>query len=180
PYGYGQPGQDQWAELEGGGYNRSFIAVLSAWVLLTWGFVFGIIGALVLWVNSVTELIPGGVTLSQDVLDLADRADDQIVATAGLAIIIGLVHIIGAVGIFGHRRWGRAFGIVLGLLGVLAGLGIITVSAGFEALDVGLDEAVKGEEGSLAASLLVLGSYLLVLLGMFVGRRHFKKRGVED
>jgi hypothetical protein len=130
-------------------------------------------------VNSVTELIPADVTLSQDVQDLAARADDQIIATGGILLILGLIHLIGAMGIFAHRRWGRAFGIVLGFLGVLVGLGIITVSAGFEALDVGLDEAIKGEEGSLAASALVLFSYLLVLLGMFVGRRHFKKQGVE-
>ncbi len=179
PYAYAQPGQDAWAAAEPGGWNRSFIAVLSGWVLLTWGFVFGIIGAIVLWMSSVTNLIPDNVVLSQDVLDLAAKMDDQIIATGGIALIVGLMHLIGAVGIFGHRRWGRAFGIVLGLLGVLAGLGIITVSAGFEALDVGLNEAIKGEEGSLAASLLVLFSYLLVFLGMFVGRRHFKRKGVE-
>ena len=179
PYGYAQPGQEAWPEVEVG-WNRSFIAVLAGWVLLTWGLVFGIIGAIILWLNSVTELIPESVTLTEDVLDLAARADDQIIATGGIVLILGLMHLIGAVGIFGHRRWGRAFGIVLGFLGVLAGLGIITISAGFEAIDVGVEAAVEGEEGSLAASILVTGSYLLVLLGMFVGRRHFKRKGVED
>ncbi len=179
PYGYAQPGQEAWPEVEVG-WNRSFMAVLAGWVLLTWGLVFGIIGAIILWLNSVTELIPESVTLTEDVLDLAARADDQIIATGGIVLILGLMHLIGAVGIFGHRRWGRAFGIVLGFLGVLAGLGIITVSAGFEAIDVGVEAAVEGEEGSLAASVLVTGSYLLVLLGMFIGRRHFKRKGVED
>jgi len=178
PYAYAQPGQDAWAQAEPAGYGRSFIAVLSGWVLLTWGLVIGIIGAIVLWMNSVTDLIPADVT-NQDVLDLAARADDQIIATGGIALILGLIHLIGAMGIFAHRRWGRAFGIVLGFLGVLVGLGILTVSAGFEALDVGLEQAVEGEEGSVAASLLVTFSYLLVLLGMFVGQRHFRKQGVE-
>jgi hypothetical protein len=179
PFAYAQPGQDAWGQAEPAGYGRSFIAVLSGWVLLTWGLVIGIIGAIVLWMNSVTDLIPEGVTLSADVLDLADRADEQIVAVGGIALILGLIHLIGAVGIFGHRRWGRAFGIVLGLLGVLVGLGIVTISAGFEALDVGLDAAIEGEEGSLAAGAVVFFSYLLVLLGMFVGRRHFRKQGVD-
>jgi hypothetical protein len=179
PYAYAQPGQEQYYEQGQGAYNRSFMAVLAAWVLLTWGLVFGMIGAIVLWLNTVTDLIPETVVLSEDVLDLAARADDQIIAVGGIALIIGLMHLIGSMGIFAHRSWGRAFGIVIGFLGILAGLGIITVSAGFEAMDVGLDEAIKGEEESLAASLLVLGSYLLVFLAMFVGRRHFRKKGVE-
>ena len=180
PYAYAQPGQDAWAQAEPAGYGRSFIAVLSGWVLLTWGLVIGIIGAIVLWMNSVTDLIPADATLSQDVQDLAARADDQIIATGGIALILGLIHLIGAMGIFAHRGWGRAFGIVLGFLGVLVGLGIFTISAGFEALDVGLEQAIEGVEGSVASSLLVTFSYLLVLLGMFVGRRQLKKQGVED
>jgi hypothetical protein len=186
PYAYAQPGQESWQgqpdtyEQGGRRYGRSFIAVLAGWVMLTWGLVFGITGALVLWMNSVTDLIPADITLSQDVLDLAAKADDQIAAVGSIALIIGIIQVIGAVGIWAHRRWGRAFGIVIGLIGVLAALGIITVSAGFEAMNVGLDEAIKGEEGSLAASVLVLGSYLLIFLAMYVGRRQFRRKGVED
>jgi hypothetical protein len=146
--------------------------------MLTWGIVWVVLGALVLWKNSVTGWL-GDTELSAEVMDLAQRADEQIVAVGGIALILGLIHVIGAIGIFGHRSWGRAFGIVLGLLGVLVGLGIITVAAGFEALDVGIDEAIKGEEASLGGSLLVLGTYLLVFLAMFVGKRHFRKQGVE-
>jgi hypothetical protein len=184
PYPYAQPGQEPWPGQEqawvqgGAGYGRSFMAVLAAWVLLTWGIVWAVLGALVLWVQSVTSLI-GDAQLSTEAMDLARRADEQIVAVGGIALILGLIHVIGAIGIFGHRRWGRAFGIVLGLLGVLIGLGIITVAAGIEALDVGVDEAIKGEEASLGGSLLVLATYLLVFLAMFVGRRHFRKQGVE-
>jgi hypothetical protein len=180
PYGYAQPGQEAWGQAEPSGYNRSFIAVLGGWILIVWGVVMGVIGALVMWTNSVTELIPDGVTLSPDVLDAARQADDQIMAVSGILLILGIVQLIAGIGILGHRRWGRAFGIVLGLLGLLAGLGIITISFGFEALDVGVDEAIKGEEGSLAASGVVFFSYLLVFLGMFVGRRHFRRKGIAD
>ncbi len=183
PYAYAQPGQEQWPGQElawgqgGAGYGRSFMAVLAAWVMLTWGIVWVVLGALVLWVKSVTSLI-GDAALSADAMDLARQADEQIVAVGGIALILGLVHVIGAIGIFGHRNWGRAFGIILGLLGVLAGLGIITFAAGFEALDVGIDEAIKGEEASLGASVVVVASYLLIFLAMFVGKRHFRKQGV--
>jgi uncharacterized membrane protein (DUF2068 family) len=182
PYGYAQPGQEQWiGEAEVGGYNRSFLAVLSAWVLLTWGLVWGFSGALVLYFQGLTDWLPD-VTFSADVNQLIDdveSAQERIVAFGGILLIIGIVQVIAAVGVFGHRRWGRAFAIVISILGILGALGIFTVSAGFEAMDVGLDEAIKGEEGSIAASVIVLASYLIVFLGMTVGRRHFRKRGVE-
>jgi hypothetical protein len=150
-------------------------------VLLTWGFVFGIVGALVLYFQSITEWLPD-VTLSADVNQLladVEGTEESIFALGGILLIIGIIQLIAAVGVFGHRRWGRAFAIVISLLGILAALGIFTISAGFEALDVGLESAMEGEEGSVAASLFVLGCYLLVFVGMVIGRRHFKRRGVE-
>jgi hypothetical protein len=182
PYAYAQPGQDAyWDQAQGGGgYNRSFLAVLAGWVLLTWGFVFGVMGALVVYFQSITEWLPD-VALSADVNELiadVESTDDRIFALGGILLIIGLIQIIAAVGVFGHRRWGRAFAIVISLLGILAALGVFTISAGFEALDVGLEQAMEGEEGSVAASLFVFACYLLVFLGMVVGRRHFRRRGV--
>ena len=155
--------------------------MLAGWVLLTWGLVWGIAGALVLWAQSVTDWI-GDLTLSTDVTDLiaeVESAEESIFALGAIMVIVGIIHLIGAVGIFGHRRWGRAFGIVLGLLGILGALGIFTISSGFEAMDVGLTDAIQGEEASVAASIFVLACYALVFLGMFVGRRHFKKKGVQ-
>jgi hypothetical protein len=181
PYAYAQPGQDQYYAQGEGGYQRSFLAVLAGWILLTWGFVFGIAGALVLYAQSITDWL-GDLTLSPDVTDLiadVEATKDSIFAFGGILVIMGIIQIIGAVGIFGHRRWGRAFGIVLGLLGTLAALGVFTISAGFEAMDVGLTQAIEGEEASVGASLFVLACYLTVFLGMVVGRRHFKKRGVQ-
>jgi hypothetical protein len=183
PYAYAQPGQgqDQYYAQGEGGYNRSFLAVLAGWVMLTWGFVWGIIGALVLYFQNFTDWLPD-VTFSADVEEAManiEAVDERILAAGGIALIIGIIHLVGAVGIFGHRRWGRAFGLVIGLLGILAALGIFTISAGFEAMDVGLDEAIKGEGSSLAASFFVLGCYGLIFLGMILGRRHFQKKGVE-
>ncbi len=184
PYAYAQPGQEPWPGQEqaydqaAGGYGRSFLAVLAAWVLLTWGLVFAVIGGLVLWANSITDLI-GDADLSTEMMDLVQQADEQIVAVGGIALILGIIQLIGAVGIFGHRRWGRAFGIILGLLGVLAGLGMFTIAVGFESLDVGFDTALKGEEVSAGGSLVVFITYLLVLVAMFVGKRQFRKTGVQ-
>ena len=182
PYAYAQPGQDQYYAEGEGGYNRSFIAVLAGWVMLTWGLVWAIAGALVLYAQSITDWI-GDVALSADVETVIadiEATEDRIFAFGGILIIAGIIQMIGAVGIFGHRRWGRAFGIVIGLLGILAALGIFTISSGFEAMDVGLTQAIEGEEASVAASVFVLACYGLIFLAMFVGRRHFKRKGVQS
>jgi len=46
-------------------------------------------------------------------------------------------------------------------------------------LDVGLMDAITGEEASVGASIFVLACYGLVFIAMFVGRRHFKRKGVQ-
>ena len=182
PYAYAQPGQDQYYAQTEGGYDRSFVAVLAGWILLTWGFVWGIAGALVLYAQSVTDWL-GDLTLSadaQELIDSVEATEDRIIGFGGILVIIGIIHLIGAIGIFGHRRWGRAFGVVRGLPGIPAALGIFTVSAGLEALDVGLNESIDGVEQSIGASLFVLICYGFIFLGMIGGRRHFRKKGVQD
>ena len=146
PFAYAQPGQDQYYAEGEGGYNRSFIAVLAGWVMLTLGFVWGIAGALVLYAQSITDWL-GEVALSPDAQQLIsdiESTQDRIVAFGGVLMIIGIIQIIAAVGILGHRRWGRAFGIIIGLLGILGALGIFTISSGFEAMDVGLERGHQG------------------------------------
>jgi hypothetical protein len=180
PYAYAQPGQDQyWDQNAPGGYRRSLLAVVSAFLLLTWGLVFGITGAFVLWTDNIASHI-GDVSLSAELMELVEEADREIFAVGAVLIIVGIIHMIAAVGVFGHRRWGRAFAVVLGILGTLAGLGAMFVAVGFEALDVGFDIAFKGEETSLAASAFVFITYLFILVSMFLGRGHFKKKGVES
>jgi hypothetical protein len=189
PYAYAPQGQQAWPgdsqywEEGATGYGRSFIAVLAGWAMLAWGLVAAIVGGMVLYFRSITDLVPD-VPLSADVTNAIndiEAVDDRIFAVGGILLIIGIILVIGAIGVFGHRKWGRAFGIVMGLLGTLLGIGIIMSAVGFEALnpDIGLDAAITGEEASLGAGIFVTATFLLIFLGMFVGRRHFKKRGVQ-
>lgn len=185
PYAYapqGQqqpwPGDAQYWEEGATGYGRSFIAVLAGFAMLTWGIVIAVGGGLVLWTNDLLGHLEG-VTLSAEATNLVQQADEQVVATGGILLILGIVLFIGAIGVLAHRKWGRAFAIVLGLLGTLLGIGIIMAAVGFEAMDVGLDTALTGEEASLGAGVFITATFLLIFLAMFVGRRHFKKRGLE-
>ena len=184
PYAYAQPGQQPWAapepywDQEASGYGRSFLAVLAGFVLFTWGVVTAVVGGIVLWLGDLDQFVDS-TTVSAEVLELVEQADQQITATGGILAILGIILMIAAVGIWAHRRWGRAFGIVLGLLGTILGIGILVVAVGFEALDVGLDQATTGESASIGAGLLILGTFVLVLVAMIVGRRHFRLRGVS-
>ena len=112
--------------------------------------------------------------------NLVEQADEEVVAWGGILVILGIIFMIGAVGVLAHRRWGRAFGIVLGLMGTIFGIAIIFSAIGWEIFQgVAFDRALSGEEASVGAGIFVTATFLLILLGMFVGRGHFRKTGVE-
>jgi uncharacterized membrane protein (DUF2068 family) len=154
--------------------------VLAGFALLTWGLVIAMGGGLLLWTNDLLGHI-SGLDLSPEMVDLVEQADEQVVAWGGILVILGIIHMIAAVGVLAHRRWGRAFAIVLGLIGTIFGIAIVFSAVGWEIFQgAEIDTALTGEEGSVAAGVFVAGTYLLILLAMFVGRRHFRKRGVAS
>jgi uncharacterized membrane protein len=83
------------------------------------------------------------------------------------------------VGILAHRKWGRAFGIVLGLIGTIWGIGMVLTSLNFSIGDFDVEGALAGDEPALGVSILFTIFYLIVLVAMFLGRRQFRKKGVE-
>ncbi|MFV2065043.1 MAG: hypothetical protein ACC726_16255, partial [Chloroflexota bacterium] len=103
----------------------------------------------------------------------------QPTAAGGAMLILGITQMIAALGIWAHRKWGRAFGVVLGLLGTLFGIGMIVSAITFEAGGVTVEGTFAGDEVSLGAGILVFGTYLLILLAMYLGKRHFRKKGIE-
>ena len=80
-----------------------------------------------------------------------------------IVLVLGLLHLVAAIGVFLHKSWGRLLGIVLGVLGVL--LGVLSV---VPALGV-------GESGSLVFGVLLLLGYGLVVLGLLGGGSHFRR-----
>ena len=113
--------------------------MLAGFLLLTWGVIFIVAGAMVLWLGTVAEAI-SSLTLSAEAMDIVADLDKQPNAFAGIVIILGIMQTIGAIGILAHRAWGRAFGVVLGLLGTIAGIGMI-----LSAIDLNVgDFAIRG------------------------------------
>ena len=114
-----------------------------------------------------------------EALDLVAEFNKQATAYGAILLIIGIVQLIGGVGVLAHRSWGRAFAIVLGLLGTIWGIGLLLTSVRFDIGDMSVQGALAGEESAVAMATIVLVCYLLVFLAMFVGRRHFRRRGVS-
>ena len=92
-----------------------------------------------MWLGNLDEVVKD-LTLSAETMDLVAEFNKQANAYGALMLILGIMQTIGAVGILAHRAWGRAFGVVLGLLGTILGIGLLVSSVD---LNLG-DQAIKG------------------------------------
>ena len=183
PYAYAQPNQQGWPadpnywDQGGVGYGRSFLAVLAGFVLVTWGIILAVSGGMLMFLDDVGTYLPTFENAAtQDAIDeiLADAT-----GPGGVAVMLGIILAIGAVGIWAHRKWGRAIGVVIGLLGTVLGIAMVVSSVAFDVPDLFKSSGDFVGDQELGISLVVLFSFLLVFLAMFVGRRHFRKKGVS-
>jgi len=184
PYAYGQPGQPAWPaeasywDQSAGGYGRSFVVVLAGFLLLTWGLVFALAGGLVMWLGNLDEIVKD-LTLTTEITDLVSEFNKQASSYGAILLILGIMQMIGAVGILAHRAWGRAFGVVLGLVGTIWGIGMILSAVDLDIGDFAIRGTMAGDQSAAGFALIVFICYTLVFLSMFVGRRHFRKKGVS-
>jgi hypothetical protein len=82
-----------------------------------------------------------------------------------IALVWGLLEIVGAIGMFAHRGWGRAIGLVVGVLGLLLwGLSLLSALGG--GADAGSSIAFTG---ALAAG------YGLTVFALVTGSAHFRR-----
>jgi hypothetical protein len=154
------------------------VVVLAGFLLLTWGLVFAIAGGLVMWLGSLDDVVRN-LTLSAEALDLVAEFNKQANTYGAILLILGIVQAVGGVGILAHRSWGRAFGVVLGLLGTIWGVGMILTAVNLDIGDFAIRGALAQDQPALAFALIVFLCYALIFLAMFVGRRHFRRRGVS-
>jgi hypothetical protein len=183
PYAYAQPGQQPWPQdaqywdPKAGGYGRSLLAVLAGAVLMAWGLVFGVAGAAIMYLGNLDRFV-ADLTLTAEQSRLVADFNEQAFSYGAILLLIGIIQFIGGVGVFAHRSWGRAFAVVLGLLGILWGIGLVVSSLRLQVGDQQVDGLLADNQGALAFAVIVLVTYLIVFLGMFVGRRHFRRKGV--
>jgi hypothetical protein len=79
-------------------------------------------------------------------------------------LVLGIVHMMAAGGVFAHRGWGRWLGIVLGLIGTIVGVWLTYRVA-----------AADGRFASYVAPLAILIPYGLTLLALLFPGDHFRR-----
>ena len=131
-----------------------------------------------MWQGNLNSIV-ADMVLTPAQLDLVTEFNKQAFSYGAILLLIGITLLIGGIGVFSHRSWGRAFGIVLGFLGVVWGIALVV----FSTIDVRVGDTevlgdFVGNQSALAFAVVVLVSFLLVFLAMFVGRRHFRRKGV--
>jgi len=149
------------------GYNTSILAIIAGVVLLLWGLLWTFGGIALIAVSNVTGLITDN--LGQN---LADSIHNIIVVVGAVVLIIGLLQLLSALGVWLHKSWARILGILFGILGTLFGLAAVAGAAQNRNLS-GISSNASGN--SMAGALVVLVSYALILVVLIIAGGHFRR-----
>jgi hypothetical protein len=86
---------------------------------------------------------------------------------AGLAFVVvfwGLLEIVASIGMFIHRGWGRALGLIVGVVGLLfTGLGLLGALGG------------NANAGGVAIAAVFVAGYALTVVALVTGGAHFRR-----
>jgi len=168
--GWAQPQPQYWvqpAATADYGHGTSIWAVIAGIPLMIYGLIIVLIGAGLLIVRSFVDDV-----IRQGSLDasLAQSVRDAIAVVAVIILIIGILQVLAAIGIWAHKGWGRWLGIVWGVLGTLIGLAALGGSR--------TTTTINGDTTSsnLGGALFILVPYGFVLIAMIIGGGHFHRR----
>lgn len=168
PQGYPQPGYPQQGYAPAGPIYSASALVAVAGLLLA---VFGLLAM----VGGVWLLGQGGELqrfIQQTTVNLFGSRLDQSTLRAvlspmpGVLLVVGALQVILGAGIFAHKGWARALGILLALLGILVGI----AGVGF-ALAL-----APGSSVPLIAAIVTLLGYAFIFLALTAGGAHFYRR----
>ncbi len=103
-----------------------------------------------------------------------------VVVLGVVIVVVGILHVVAAAYIWRHQSWARALGLILALLGAI--LGALVLPAAFSpAFTTGSQGELINVGPDLTSILIGLSvvPYLLVVVGLVLGGRHFRKRHDE-
>jgi hypothetical protein len=153
------------------------MAVIAGALMIIWGLFLGVYGALALWLGNLDEyLVEAGV--SAEIRESLQEVFREPVAGV-ILIIVGVILVLGGLLVWAHRGLGRAVGIVFGLLGTIAGIGIVLSTTDLTLGDITIAGNLGDDDTALAFAIFTLLTWLFIFLAMFIGRRHFRRRGVS-
>jgi len=164
--GWGQPGY--WPAAPE--YPNNPLVVVAGIILVVFGVLATLIGLFGMVVGSfaatlIEEYLPPEAALEFDFRAFATF----LLLIFGIILVVGILHFLSAIGIFMHKGWARAIGIVLAVLGLLLGVvGAVGVAqAAVSAAEAGSEAVVP---------VIVAISYGLTLFALIAGGNHFRRR----
>jgi len=157
--------------------GRSLFAVLAGLLLLVAGLGKLIAGAGAVVVGTQgAKLVQDVQGVTPEMITFLQDNQNAFTASGGALIVIGLLEFIAAVGIFGHRGWGRYLGLLLALVGIAGGvIGIITANGG----PIVSNGQTFDFQQNLGPSIVLLVFYAIIFLGLLVGRGQFRLKQVD-
>ncbi len=125
--------------------------------ILTFGFgtLFGLLGGLVAAVGT-----------SETGFEVFGPIGSLVAGLAFVVVFWGLLEIVASIGMFIHRGWGRALGLIVGVAGSV--FGVLALLGSFSASDA--------SAGGIGFSLVLLAGYGLTVLALVTGGEHFRRR----
>jgi hypothetical protein len=129
------------------------LAVLGAW-LLTQG---PALGDLVQRLRSVDLVV---------LKPTRETIRSVVSASPGALMVLGVLQLLVGAFVLGHRSWARWLGVVLGLLGLVFSIVVVTSTLAL----------VAGASVQLIVAVAFLVAYALVVLALIAGGGHFRAR----
>jgi hypothetical protein len=154
-------------------YPTSAAVVLAAIVLLVAGLLATLVGGAIIVAGSLFTAVlrdggTGSFPFGSAPTEFFDSAADVFRIIGGVTLVGGLLHVIAAIGIFAHKNWARALGVLLALLGTLLGAAGVYGALYFTIQD--------GPMTGLATVVVFLVAYAFTLLALLLGGSHFSRR----
>lgn len=152
-------------------YQTSALAAMAGIVLLLFGGAATLVGGAGV---ATPDLMDEVVRVVRETEIALNRRELRTVLTtaAWVVLVIGIVHLLSALGVFVHRQSGRLVGLALALPGTLLGAYGVAQSLALSQAGVGVGAA------PVAAAVVAVG-YGLVLFGLVAGGHHFRRAGAD-
>jgi hypothetical protein len=150
------------------GKGTSILAIIAGIPLLIYGLLVTMGGAALIVIKSFVDDVIRQASVDPSV---AQSVRDAFVVVAAIVLIIGILHVLAAIGIWAHKGWGRALGIMWGVLGTLIGLASLGARS---------TTTINGTttSGAFGGALFILVPYGFVLIAMIIGGSQFHRKRV--
>ena len=151
-----------WPPVAAAGPTTSVLVVVAGIFLLLAGILTFLLGAIFGLLGGLMAVVG----TAEEGLGVLGPLGGMVAGLSFLVVFWGLLEVVAAIGMFLHRAWGRALGLIVGVVGAL-----------FAALAV-LANVTPGdaEAGGVGFSLVLLAGYGLTVLALVTGAEHFRRR----